>query len=61
MSRQKHRPPQPGLILKRDYLAVHRITQRELADHIGVDIKVINRIVNGRSAITPSVAVKLYA
>lgn len=59
MPRRKHRPIAPGDILNDDYLQPNRITQRQLADHIEVDIKVINRIVNGRSAITPIVALKL--
>jgi antitoxin HigA-1 len=37
------------------------MSQRELADHIGQDVKVINRIVNGRSAVTVEVALKLAA
>jgi antitoxin HigA-1 len=37
------------------------MTQRELAEHIGHDVKVINRIVNGRSAVTASMALKLAA
>ena len=36
-----------------------RLTQKELADHIGCDVKVINRIVNGRSAVTAPMALKL--
>lgn len=59
MKRRKHRPVAPGEILKADYLEPYGITQRELADRIEVDIKVVNRIVNGRSAISPTVAVKL--
>ena len=35
------------------------ITQKQLADHIGCDVKVINRIVNGRTSITAEMAVKL--
>lgn len=35
------------------------MTQKQLSDHIDVDIKVVNRIVKGRSAVTPMVALKL--
>ena len=59
MRRHKHRPPSPGELLKRNYLERYEISQTELAQHIGVDIKVINRIANGRCSITPAVAVKL--
>ena len=37
------------------------MSQKDLADHIGQDVKVINRIVNGRSAVTAEVALKLSA
>ena len=37
------------------------LTQKELGDHIGCDLKVINRIVNGRSAVTAEMAVRLGA
>jgi len=51
----------PGDILRRDYLDRYQITQRTLADHIGCDTKVINSIVNGRSAVTAEMALKLAA
>jgi addiction module HigA family antidote len=35
------------------------LTQRRLADHLGCDVKVINRIVNGRTGVTPEMALKL--
>jgi len=37
------------------------MTQRHLADHLGYDIKVVNRIVNGRSSVTAEMALKLAA
>ncbi len=37
------------------------LTQRQLADHIGCDIKVINRIINGRTSVTAEMALKLGA
>ena len=51
----------PGDIHRRDYLDRYQITQRALADHIGCDTKVINSIVNGRSAVTAEMALKLAA
>jgi len=51
----------PGEILREEFLAPLGLTQKELADHIGCDVKVINRIVNGRSAITAEMALKLGA
>lgn len=37
------------------------MTQKAFADHIGVDTKTINRIVMGRTAVTPEIAVKFGA
>ena len=37
------------------------MTQKQLADHLGCDIKVINRIVNGRTSVTAEMALKLGA
>lgn len=37
------------------------ITQREFANHIAMEVKAINRLVNGRCAITPIMALKLSA
>jgi addiction module HigA family antidote len=37
------------------------MTQKQLADHLGCDVKVVNRIVNGRAAITTGMALKLGA
>jgi len=55
------RPTTPGEILREEFLLPLEMTQKELADHIGQDVKVINRIVNGRSAVTAEVALKLAA
>jgi len=49
----------PGEILNEEYLKPFGITQKKLADHIGVDIKVINRLVNGKTSISPALALKL--
>lgn len=37
------------------------MTQRELAERIGCDVKVVNRIVNGRSGVTEEMTLKLGA
>jgi antitoxin HigA-1 len=51
----------PGEILNEEYLGPLGITQKKLANHIGVDIKVINRLVNGKTSISPELALKLAA
>jgi addiction module HigA family antidote len=37
------------------------MSQKQLADHLGCDVKVINRIVNGRTSVTAEMALKLGA
>ena len=59
--RRKREPTTPGEILDEEYLAPLGMTQKELADHLGCDIKVINRIVNGRTSVSAEMAVKLGA
>jgi addiction module HigA family antidote len=59
--RGKRTPTGPGEILREEFLEPARLTQKQLADRLGCDVKVINRIVNGRSAVTPEMALKLGA
>lgn len=58
---KQRKPTPPGEILSEEFLKPLKLTQRQLAEHIGCDIKVINRIINGRTAITAEMAVKLGA
>ena len=58
-SRMTRSPTTPGEILRDEYLVPLAMSQKQLAAHIGQDVKVINRIVNGRSAVTAEVALKL--
>jgi addiction module HigA family antidote len=58
---RKREPTTPGEILLEEYLKPLGLTQRQLADHLGCDVKVINRIVNGRTGVTPEMALKLGA
>jgi addiction module HigA family antidote len=59
---RRHRPPtRPGEILHEEFLVPLGLTQKELADHLGCDVKVVNRIVNGRTSVTAAMALKLGA
>ena len=59
---ERRRPPtSPGEILHEEYLAPLGLTQRALAERLGCDVKVINRIVNGRTSVTAEMALKLGA
>ena len=60
--RKLERPPtSPGEILLEEFLKPLGLTQKELADHVGCDVKVVNRIVNGRSSVTAEMSVRLAA
>jgi len=57
----KRKPTTPGEILQEEYLTPLGLTQKELASHIECDVKVINRLVNGRTSVTAPLALKLAA
>jgi addiction module HigA family antidote len=55
------KPTTPGEILQEEFLTPMHMSQRDLAEHLGCDVKVINRIVNGRTSVTAEMALKLSA
>jgi len=57
----KREPTSPGEILSEEFMNPLKLTQKQLADHIGCDIKVINRIINGKTSVTAEMALKLGA
>ena len=59
--RRRRPPTRPGEILHEEFLLPLGMTQKQLADHVGCDVKVINRIVNGRTSVTAEMALKLAA
>ena len=59
MIRMKRKPTTPGEILEEEFLKPLGVSQKMLADHIGCDVKVINRLVNGRTGLTATMALKL--
>jgi len=58
---KKRQPTSPGEILREEFLVPLGLTQKELADHLGCDVKVINRLVNGRTSVSAGMAIKLGA
>ena len=52
-------PTAPGEILDEEFLRPLNMTQKQLADHLGCDVKVINRIVNAGTSISAEMAIKL--
>ena len=59
--RMQRKPTTPGEILNEEFLEPLAMAQKQIADHIGCDVKVINRIVNGRTSVTAVMALRLAA
>lgn len=57
----KRKPTSPGEILSEEFLKPLGLSQKELAEHLDCDYKVINRIINERASVTPEMAIKLAA
>lgn len=57
----KRKPTSPGEILYEEFLKPLNLTQKDLADHLDCDYKVINRIINEKASVTPEMAMKLAA
>lgn len=55
------KPTSPGEILNEEFLKPMCMTQKTLADHLRCDVKVVNRIINGRTSVTAEMAMKLAA
>jgi addiction module HigA family antidote len=53
------KPTTPGEILLEEFLIPLGMTQKDLALHLRCDYKVINRIINGESSVSPDMAIKL--
>jgi len=57
----KRKPTSPGEILYEEFLIPLEMTQKELAEYLNCDYKVINRIINEKATVTPEMAMKLGA
>lgn len=57
----ERKPTTPGEILSEEFLIPMKMTQKQLADHIVCDVKVINRIINSKTSVTAEMALKLGA
>ncbi len=58
---RRRTPTGPGEILSEEFLIPLGMTQKQLADHLGCDVKVVNRLVNGRTSVSAEMALKLGA
>lgn len=54
-----HNPAHPGEILKELIMVPQELTVTGVSGHLGISRKTLSRILNGRSAITPEMAVRL--
>ena len=56
-----HNPPHPGDFIRITYLNPFRVSVRHLAKHLKVAPSTINRLINGRGAVSPKMARRLSA
>jgi addiction module HigA family antidote len=54
-----HNPPHPGEFISSVYLEPNGISGRELASKLGVSASTLNRILTGRSSVTPEMSLRL--
>ncbi len=53
------RPTHPGTLLREDVLPELKVTQAELAGHLGISRRTVSEIVHERRPITPDMAIRL--
>lgn len=56
-----HNPPHPALIIRDDILPALNLTVTEAAKQLGVNRVTLSRLLNGKSAITADMALRLHA
>src|SRR5258708_6437375 len=54
-----HDPPHPGEFITAVYLEPNGISGRELASKLGVSPSTLNRVLTGRSSVSPEMALRL--
>lgn len=60
MTRQQHSPPHPGALIFRTYIEpFEEISSNKVADRLGVARSTFSRLVNGLSAVSPEMAIRL--
>ena len=59
MRKMEREPTHPGKIIREDYLRPLAMTISELASGLGVSRKTLSKILNGRGAVTPDMALRL--
>ena len=54
-----HKPPHPGEFIFSAYLEPNSVSGRDLASKLGVSASTLNRILTGKSSISPEMALRL--
>jgi addiction module HigA family antidote len=54
-----HNPPHPGEFIAEVYLDPNGITGRDLASKLGVSASTLNRVLTGKSGVSPEMALRL--
>lgn len=54
-----HNPPHPGEVLKEEVLAPLNLSVTEAADRLAMSRVALSRVLNGKAAISPDLAVRL--
>lgn len=54
-----HNPPHPGEFIETVYLETSGLSGRQLAERLGVAASTLNRLLKGKSGITPEMALRL--
>lgn len=54
-----HNPPHPGEFISEVYLEPNGISGRELAAKLGVSPSTLNRVLTGRSSVSPEMSLRL--
>lgn len=54
-----HNPPYPGSIIKEDVLPELGITVTQAASQLGISRVQLSRFINGKSGVTPDLAIRL--
>lgn len=52
-------PPHPGELLREDVLAPLRLSVTQAAERLGMSRVALSRVLNGRAAVSPDLAVRL--
>ena len=54
-----HDPSHPGEVIKHDCIEALKLTVTDAADHLGVSRKALSELINGKSGVSPEMAIRL--